>query len=46
LTETILDQVLALSIKQLAPGFVMTAKVKKVDQGVAIMAIIKKHNPY
>ena len=46
LTETILEQLVAFSIKQLAPEFVMTAKVRKVDQGVAIMAIIRKHDPY
>ena len=46
LPDTILDQVVALSIKQLAPEFVITAKVRKVHREVAIMALIRKHDPY
>ena len=46
LTEEMLQEVLNLSIKQLEPEFVMTAEVEKVEGGIAIMAIIREHDPY
>ena len=46
LTEEMLQDVVNLSIKQLEPEFVMTAEVEKVEGGIAIMAIIREHDPY
>ena len=46
LTEEMLQEVVNLSIKQLEPEFVMTAEVEKVEGGIAIMAIIREHDPY
>lgn len=46
LTEEMLQEVVSLSIKQLEPEFVMTAEVEKVEGGIAIMAIIREHDPY
>ena len=46
LTEEMLQEVVNLSIKQLDPEFVMTAEVEKVEGGIAIMAIIREHDPY
>ena len=46
LTEDMLQEVVNLSIKQLEPEFVMTAEVEKVEGGIAIMAIIREHDPY
>ena len=46
LTEETLREVVNLSIKQLEPEFVMTAEIEKVERGIAIMAIIREHDPY
>ena len=46
LTEETLREVVNLSIKQLEPEFVMTAEIEKVEGGIAIMAIIREHDPY
>ena len=46
LTEEMLQEVVNLSIKQLEPEFVMTAEIEKVEGGIAIMAIIREHDPY
>ena len=46
LTEEMLQEVVGLSIKQLEPEFVMTAEIEKVEGGIAIMAIIREHDPY
>ena len=46
LTQEMLQGVVDLSIKQLEPEFVMTAEVEKVEGGIAIMAIIREHDPY
>ena len=46
LTQETLQEVVNLSIKQLEPEFVMTAEVEKVEGGIAIMAIIREHDPY
>ena len=46
LTEEMLQEVVNLSINQLHPEFVMTAEVEKVEGGIAIMAIIREHDPY
>ena len=46
LTQEMLQEVVDLSIKQLEPEFVMTAEVEKVEGGIAIMAIIREHDPY
>ncbi len=46
LTEEMLQDVVNLSIKQLEPEFVMTAEVEKVEGGIAIMAIIREHDPF
>ena len=46
LTGETLQDVVNLSIKQLEPEFVMTAEVQKVEGGIAIMAIIREHDPY
>ena len=46
LTQEMLQEVVDLSIKQLEPEFVMTAEVEKVEGGIAIMAIIREHDPF
>lgn len=46
LTEEALEEVVNRSIKQLEPEFVMTAEVEKVEGGIAILAIIREHDPY
>ena len=46
MTEEMLQEVVDLSIRQLEPEFVMTAEIEKVERGIAIMAIIREHDPY
>ena len=46
LTEEMLQELVDLSIRQLEPEFVMTAEIEKVERGIAIMAIIREHDPY
>ena len=46
LTQEMLQEVVNQSIKKLEPEFVMTAEVERVEGGIAIMAIIREHDPY